>query len=321
MPTVLSRTGTFDFIERQLSRGNVIPVLGAGANLCDRPPGEPWKLGSYLPDARELAEALAREFPFVDPADLARVAMHIIAVAGWGPLIDELHRVFDADYPPTSLHRFLAHRARRVRTETGRGMLLVTTNYDDSLERAFREEGEPCQVVTYISDGNYRGYFRHHLSGRQSVVIASPTTYLGFRFEETSVIAKIHGAVRRTVPPEQQDRDWDPESYVIAEDQYIEYINYMHRDLFPVALGERLKLNHLLFLGYGLRDWNFRVMLHRIREGQSGRTYRSWAIEPSSDPIDQFAWAQRGVEILPASCGDFLREMHWKDPHEPDETP
>jgi hypothetical protein len=285
-------------------------VLGAGANLCDRPQNVAWKPGVYLPDGRELAEALVQEFPGADPADLARVAMHIIALAGPAPLFDELHRVFDADYPPNSLHRFLARAARQARTEAGRGMLLVTMNYDDSLERAFRAENEPYQQVTYIADGRYRGYFRHHLTPTKSVVIESPTTYLGFRFEATSVIAKIHGAVRRTVQqPGDEDPDWDPESYVITEDQYLDYINHMHRDLFPVALGERLKLSHLLFLGYSLRDWNFRVMLHRMREEQSGRTYKSWAIQPEPNKIDQFAWAQRDVEILPFSCREFLDEM------------
>src|SRR3712207_8399873 len=54
----------------------------------------------------------------------------------------ELHDIFDADYPPTRLHRFLARMSRHTR-EAGRGcMLFVTTNYDDCLERAFSRSEE-----------------------------------------------------------------------------------------------------------------------------------------------------------------------------------
>ena len=53
-----------------------------------------------------------------------------------------LHEVFDANYPPTSLHRLFA-RLPAVLRENGRPQLLVlTTNYDDLLERAFTEAGE-----------------------------------------------------------------------------------------------------------------------------------------------------------------------------------
>jgi len=311
----MSAFASFEYIAQELGRGAVIPVLGAGANLCDRPPGVTFEQGTYLPDGRELAEALVARFPGTQPGDLARVAMHVIALAGAGPLFDTLHEMFDADYQPNRLHGFLVDAARRVRTSTGSGMLLVTTNYDDALERAFQAADEPYQLITYIAGGRHRGYFRHHLSESESVLVDPPTTYLGFRFTATSVIAKIHGAVRRTAQsPDREDLAWDPESYVITEDQYVDYISHMNRDLFPVTLGTKLKKSHLLFLGYSLRDWNFRVLLHRIREEQADRDYQSWAIQPKPDAIDRFAWKQRGIEILSLSCGDFLDEMKWPRP-------
>ena len=186
-------------------------------------------------------------------------------------------------------------------------MLVLTTNYDDALERAFQAEGEPYQLVTYITEGRYKGHFRHHLTPTTSVVIDSPTTYLDLRFDRTSIIVKIHGAVRRTArPPTDEDVDWDPESFVITEDHYVEYIN---RNLFPVVLSNRLKRSHLLFLGYSLQDWNLRVMLNRLWGERSGQTYKSWAVQPKPRKVDQFAWSQRGVDILPVTCLDFLDGM------------
>jgi hypothetical protein len=50
----------------------------------------------------------------------------------------------------------------------------VTTNYDDSLERAFEEAGEAYDLVAYIADGEDRGRFLHRVQGEESVVINRP---------------------------------------------------------------------------------------------------------------------------------------------------
>ena len=56
-----------NLIARRLLQGKVVPVLGAGVNLCERPPGETWLRGQYLPNGRELAAALALpDFPEID---------------------------------------------------------------------------------------------------------------------------------------------------------------------------------------------------------------------------------------------------------------
>jgi hypothetical protein len=73
----------------------------------------------------------------------------------------------------------------------------------------------------------------------------------------------------------------------------------------PVNLSAKLRTSHFLFLGYSLKDWNLRVMLHRLWEEQEGMTYNSWAVLSDPDPIDKFAWDERGVDILSVSCGEF----------------
>src|SRR5918998_4278251 len=165
----------YDLIVRRLVRGKVVPVLGPGVNLSERPPQVSWELGRYLPSSQELAAELARYIGNVpiDSYDLARVSQYLAALEGEGSLYDELHDVFDADYPPTYFHRFLARLARRTREaeDVRECMLIVTTNYDDSLERAFIEEGEPYELVTYIAEGRDRGRFRHiPASGKPTVI-------------------------------------------------------------------------------------------------------------------------------------------------------
>jgi SIR2-like domain len=293
-----------DLIARRLRRGKVVPVLGAGVNLCDRPPDATWQRGQYLPSGQELAVELARyiRFPFSDGCDLARVSQYVAALEGEGSLYEELHSVFDADYPPTVLHRFLARLARLTRTSGAREcMLVVTTNYDDALERAFQSEGEPYELVTYIAEGRDRGLFRHVPFGGAPVVVRVPNEYSEIRLDERSIIVKLHGAV---------DRLTGVDSYVITEDHYIDYITRADvGGLFPVTLAAKLRTSHFMFLGYSLRDWNLRVMLYRLWGEQEGMSFKSWAVQDKPDPIDRAAWDERGVDILAIRVDEFVRAI------------
>jgi hypothetical protein len=299
MPDDLEKV--YKFIASRLSKGRVVPVLGAGVNLTDRPPESPWERGKYLPSGHELASALAASFPITTSRDLAQVAQHITALAGQAPLYDELHAVFDADYPTTTLHRFLARLSRRVREANNECMLIVTTNYDNSLEKAFTAADEPFERIVYVAEGKDRGRFRHFRSDDDENIIAKPNKYTGLQLKNVPVIAKIHGAVHENRPLE---------SYVITEDHYIDYVSRADvGGLFPVSLAAKLQRSHFLFLGYSLRDWNLRVMLYRLWGEQQGVSYNSWAIQPDPEHLDRRAWEDRGVEILQVDCEDFVHAI------------
>jgi SIR2-like domain len=300
--------GVYDLIAGRLSSGKVIPLLGAGANLGERPPEAGYQRGRYLPSGRELAEELARSvsYPKADVLDLARVSQYVTALLGESALYDELRDVFDADYPPTLLHYFLARLARHTRQAAAARecMLIVTVNYDDLLERAFRDVGEPYDLVTYIGSGTDRGLFRHIPFDGEPSVIRLPNEYSDLPLSRRTVIAKIHGAV---------DRSNSVDSFVITEDDYVDYITRADiAHLFPVTLAGKIAKSHFLFLGYGLRDWNFRVMLYRLQT--AGTKRKSWAIESNPNPVDRLTWDVRGVDIVPDRVEDFVAKMEQRLP-------
>jgi hypothetical protein len=133
----------FKYVAKALARGDVVPLLGAGANLCDRT--GPWTQGLGLPAGRELAGLMARDFdlPRSEAGDLTRASLWVALKRGPGALYDWLHEVFDCDVEPTSLHHLLASLPARCAFPDGRPrpLLIVTTNYDDLLERAFAAAG------------------------------------------------------------------------------------------------------------------------------------------------------------------------------------
>jgi hypothetical protein len=292
-------------IAKRILDGAIVPFLGAGVNLCGRPEKTSWARGQYLPNGAELAKYLAGQvvYPFADETDLLRVSQYVDVMLGDGPLYDQLHYVFDADYAPTPVHRLLARLPAMVRTSTSDRPpcfpLIVTTNYDDALERAFMEVGEPYDLVVYIADDtDERGLFLHTNADGHSQVIPVPNTYGDLRLDERPVIAKIHGAVGRGVV----ERD----SFVITENHYIDYLSHADiAQLIPVNIAKRLRKSHLLFLGYSLKDWNLRVILNRLFEDAPVK-WKYWAVQPNPDDIEERSWARRNVDLLDVRLETYI---------------
>jgi hypothetical protein len=289
---------------RAILDGRVVALLGAGANLCGRPPGAGWEQGRYLPSGAELSRHLAARFdyPDADLDELGRVSEYAYVMTGSGPLYDQLHEIFDADYAIGPLHRFLAALPARLRGagRPGAAPLLLTTNYDDALERALGDAGEPFDVVSYLADGEHAGKFVHRAPDADPVVVERPNEYRALRPGERVVILKMHGAVDRSA----EDAPWD--SYVITEDHYIEYLARTDiANLVPVTLTARLRRSHFLFLGYSMRDWNLRVILHRIW-GEQKLKYKSWAVQRRPSELDREFWELRGVDVLDVPLDDYV---------------
>lgn len=294
----------FETLIKALSESRVVIFLGEAVNQFGRGAGKTWQRGQaeVLPDASELAEHLARNFnyPASAPRDLLRVSEFVAVTTGTGPLYDELHKLLDADYPPNGLHHFLARLGATLREKnpTTRSLVIVTMNYDDALERALRAAGEPFDLVTYLAEGEARGKFLHISAEGALTVIERPNEYRGLAVDSRTVILKLHGAVDR------ERSEWD--SFVVTEDDYIDYLARADiSNLIPVTLAAKLRKSHFLFLGYSLRDWNLRVILHRLW-GQQKLSYKSWAVGLKLDPLDQEFWRRRDVDTLQIRLEDYI---------------
>jgi hypothetical protein len=321
-------------VARKLLKGIVTPLLGAGVNASGRPDGFSWSIGngSYLPVGRELAHFLAAEFgtPTGLNDDLLRVSQFIEVVdKSSGELYQTLHQIFDVDYPPGSVHEFLARLAPTLRQLGGRDrgadlegnmQVILTTNYDDALERAFDAVDEPYDLITYVvaSPKEHKGRFMHwppseNGGERCGIPIERANEYDGLDLHERTAIVKLHGAVRRSRP-------FNEDNYVITEDHYVDYlIRPEISQLLPCVVNERLKNSHLLFLGYSLADWNLRAILRRIWSEQK-LEYGSWAIQkPLAVDADEATravwnlerafWEGRVVEILGYELDRYVEQL------------
>src|SRR5207245_5883370 len=94
-----------------------------------------------------------------EPLDLPKVAQYYGLEMGLKRLREKLNEVFGHDFPFLSLHDLLADKDL-----VPAPLLIVTTNYDDLIERAFRNKGRAFDLVIHTTDsleGEYVVWMPH----------------------------------------------------------------------------------------------------------------------------------------------------------------
>src|SRR6185295_9341205 len=102
---------------------------------------------------------------------------------------------------PTALHTFLASLPQRLR-KIGIPVpyqLIVTTNYDNALEEAFKNASEKYDLVYYNAEGKNAGKFSHKPYDKKESIISIPNEYADLPIKkndlERTIILKVHGAI------------------------------------------------------------------------------------------------------------------------------
>jgi hypothetical protein len=257
----------------------------------------PWDVDTAqrFPLALELAEALAgrTNYPRDAPRELALVAQYFSGLNGREPLTEYLHQIFVRQHSSTSLHAFLAERMR-----TG---IIITTNYDNLVERAFVDR--PFDLVVHAIDQDKVLLLRH---GEAEPVYVTPAK-LDVDGSERPLVYKMHGTA--------DERDPLPDQFLITEDDYVDFLTRMTRQkVLPAPVLKALMRSNVLFLGYGLGDWNVRVILNTVarqynNDLRTKQGYKSWAIQYQVNAVEAANWQDRGVRLFVMGLDRFVESL------------
>jgi hypothetical protein len=265
---------------RRIASGACTPFLGAGA--CS----------GTLPLGSDVATRWAGEhgYPLEDRYDLARVAQFVgvhqdDAMYPKELISAELTGVAPPDFSAEDEpHAVLARLPLPI---------YMTTNYDDFMAAALRHAGkEPRREICRWNTSPAVREQPTHLGNGLPPSPANPVVY------------HLHGHLDV------------PESLVLTEDDYLDFLVAVSRDdeLLPHQIQRALAGTSLLFVGYRLSDWDFRV-IHRglVMAGEQSLRRLSVTVQlPRADPartyLDKYFGAMK-VRVYWGSAGDFMHEL------------
>jgi hypothetical protein len=298
----------YGIIANSLRRGHVVPFLGAGASFVGRPAEAKWdpKNPTFLPSGGELAEFLASQAQYPsddinDRQDLSKVCSYFVDFGGRPALRATLRDLLNREHPNGygELHKFLAN----IPTP----LVIVVTNYDTLLERAFDAVGKPYDRIIYSAER--KEHFNSILwwpSGTPEPLPRLPNELdqdVDLERLQNTLIFKMHGTIARNA------QQWD--NFVITEEDYVEFLSRMTTSTaVPAMFFRYFRERNFLFLGYSLRDWNLRVVLRNLRlQIPHDEALPSWAIQSRPSQVDQTLWTQRHVQIYDLTVDDFVAKL------------
>jgi hypothetical protein len=292
----------------------VVPFLGAAASFVGAAED------SVLPSGAALARVLvgrAEDYPGPMTDSLTKVAQYLEEVpADREYLLSAISRRFFEQVQSTyrtALTDFLRDVPAPLLPR-----LIVTTNYDVLVERALEARGVPYLAVSHIFKASkYAGRLLCSQSVADPLSIANIRTVRQveeqmLEWEEHSqvpvIVYKMHGTarIRCTDSPSILD------SLVLTENDYVDFFAQDVLNRVPTRIIDYLRRSRLLFLGYALEDWNFRVLLRRLQLVQRrdfGNVSRHWAFLLAPDQVESKFWERRGVNLYELSMDVFLEKL------------
>ena len=263
-----------------IESGKCLAFLGAGASTCyfdrkhEEVPG--------LPTGYKLAELLANECSYSNGKvfDLPKVADYFVYSENGDreKLSRLIQREIAAACKPRPIHTALA--------QLNKIKIIMTSNYDTLLEYEVHNYGRILTKNVYRRNGSQNALFQGTI----------------FFEERDLILHKMHGSIE------------DPDSMIITQSDYIQYLlnlndpdrgmpEYFRKTIIPQFT--------LLFLGYSLEDWNFKVIWEGVlsRHHALGIHKISYALLKNPSDFQISYWRDRKIKIINLDLTEFAIKL------------
>lgn len=214
----------------------------------------------------------------------------------------------------------LAERCKYPKTSTY-SLPYIAQYYCDTLDGGFKgrlireirsyldmymDAGEAYRTVTMIHKIVAKiGFFKNIITTNWDVFLERELnlipivrdTDLVFWNDEKRQLIKMHGCISQ------------PDTMIITVKDYDDYISKNIDTPISNKIKDMLATKSFLFVGYSLRDENFRLIQDKIlsRMGSFSRTSYAIMREPSEEDVEY--WKKRGIMLLPYNALSFFRDL------------
>ena len=229
-------------IKEHLANGRLILFLGA-----DLPAAL-----TGLPSRADLAAGLAQRHGLPAGLSLAAAAQRVMQGGNRFAFTDYLIRQLDTLGKPLRLHQLIARLPIPI---------IITTAYDNLLEQAFAQAGEPINRVVRDSD-------------------------LAFADPHRRMLIKLYGDI--------QQRD----TLVVTEDDQLGLWRSREKEGLLDEVRRAMRGNAILFLGYNLADPDFQLLWRDVLDRMGRFALGAYAVSPGLTPDEQQVWLERQVRVI-----------------------
>jgi hypothetical protein len=277
---------------RQISKGKCTPFIGP--EVCK---------GLYLTKPqRSRIWAKKENYPLEDRSELARVAQFLAVRYAEATPITKLTEEFEGNRRPDLTnpdepHRVLAELPLPV---------YITTNYDDFMVQALAKAKIPRNPT--------REYcrWRNRMHDIENILAVAPTP-------ANPIVFHLYGHTEV------------PLSLVLTENDFLKFLANVSREQkrIPPVIQGSITGGSLLFLGYRLDEWDFRILFHTLANylGNSlsrahisvqlvplGRTATAQQIQNATNFLNLY-FEKQHTKVYWGSCQDFVEELkdRWED--------
>jgi hypothetical protein len=297
----------FDRIAQAIRSGRCIPFLGAGVSLAFKD----WRNGqAEVPgcpsgwELKEILEKALRAKPFPSPEldripflDLPSVAEFYVYFDNGqrGELEEKVKEAIQCAKCPRPIHWVLSS-IPSVRC-------VFTTNYDELVEEACRYSAPKRNLLgPYVYDQSKVE------QAKPEGIPVDIATNRPFRTDGGApaegypiLLYKMHGSMQHH------------DSLLITTYDYVRYIASWRDERLgmPKEFRDLLLKNTILFLGYGLGDWNFRVIWEAMIGAFPGGRFpiQSYAIKKDVTDFERSLFALRNIALIECDLTLFARAL------------
>ena len=324
----------WEFLIADINAGNCTPILGPGTYE--------WLLGTH----RDIARTWAGQYDYplapYEVESLPRVAQYLRVKRGER----FLHTQLIQDLGKEVLHK----HGRDLKPEDQAGELSLDELVSRVGER--RRDREPNEAYTLLAQLPFKVYPTANPGHLLENALAAAPAGNGQLKKPRSLIYPWKEQIFKKISLPNREEGYFPsleqplvyhllgclepvESLVLTEDDYFNFLigATKHKEYVPADVQAALTRPSLLFIGFHIEEWNFRVLLSYILSyagtvDVDGRTHIAVQLRPERKRLlnppkaykyleELIAYSQMGVKssIYWGSAADFVRELYqnWRE--------
>lgn len=280
----------FDSARDAIVKGRGVPFIGAGI-YGDGPLGTPALIKALLGDAEpEPSRCLAtvaeyRERYLDDRRSLLE------------QLTDQVRIVPSTKQQPAVLEMLLRVKAPE---------LIVVATYDQMLEEQLRAAKRRFAVVAHVMHSDnpedegkiavFRDELKTEICGADKVKLESDELW-------------VYRPLGSPLLSAAQDPDRAIDTVVITEADHLSLLSRLENQqtTVPSAFSRPLQLQPVVFMGYGLDVWHYRLVMRLLEK--VGTKRRPIAVRKPASPMEELAWKRLGADLARSDPNDFARRV------------